>query len=111
MVFALGRIFLHPIPFPIMVIISPLAVLFCQDIAVLVILFYSSSQLLGPLRYVMILYIFRIQSWVCLLETLNNGNLRMGDTAFLPCRLWYTDWQAVSHMAKYQEQAFLLFGL
>lgn len=81
----LGRIFLHPMPFPIVVILSPLAISFCQDIAVLVILFYSSSQLLGALRHVITLYIFKIQSWVYLLETLNNGN-KWEIEHFCPCR-------------------------
>lgn len=38
-----------------------------------------------------------------------NPQQRQSETALVG--LWYTSWQAVSHMANYQEQAFLLFGL
>lgn len=73
MFFLFRRLFLHPSPLPTVVIFSPLAISFCQNIAVLVILFFLPFKVC----YVIILYIFRIQFWVYLLETLNNGNLRL----------------------------------
>lgn len=59
-----------------------------------------------------ILYLVSIHSRVCLLEILNCGNLGMGDIAVSALlSLWYVSWQSISHMARHQGQALLLFCL